>query len=160
MAIGQGDRLPSGQLLMKGKDGIEQVDPSAIPGRAAIFAVPGAFTGTCTNEHMPSFVRTADQFRAKGIDRVVCVTVNDPSVAAAWAESTGADAAGIEVLADADGAWTKAMGMDFDAPQAGFHGRSKRYAMLVRDGVIEVMQAETGTGGVTVSGGEALLEQV
>ena len=160
MAIGQGDRLPSGELLVKGEGGLDRVDPAAIKGRAAIFAVPGAFTGTCTHKHMPGFVQSAAQFRDKGVDRVICVTVNDPSVAAAWAEATGADAAGIEVLADADGAWTRAMGMSFDAPKFGMHGRSKRYAMLVRDGVVEVLDAEENPGGVTVSGAEALLAKV
>lgn len=160
MAISRGDRLPATPVLKKGKDGLEQVDLSAAKGRMALFAVPGAFTSTCSNAHMPSFVKSAEALRGKGIDRIVCVTVNDPSVAEAWAKATGADAAGIEVLADADGSFTKAVGMDFDAPQFGMYGRSKRFSALVRDGVVEVLNAEANPGAFEVSGGDKLLAQV
>ena len=159
MAIKQGDRLPSTPVLKKGADGLEKVDLSAIPGRVAIFAVPGAFTSTCSNAHMPSFVNTAGQFRDKGVDRIICISVNDPSVMDAWAKATGADEARIEVLADADGSFTRAVGMDFDAPQFGMYGRSKRYSMLVRDGVVEVLNLEE-PGKFEVSGGDRLLESV
>lgn len=161
MTIKTGDRLPEGKLLRKGESGPESVDMADLAqGRVAIFGLPGAYTGTCTTAHMPSFVRTADQFRAKGVDRIVCLTVNDPFVAASWAAETGADAAGIEVLADADGSVTRAMGLEFDAPPAGLFGRCKRVAMLARDGVVEVVQIEDSPGQCTVSGGEALLEKV
>lgn len=160
MAIKQGDRLPATPVLKKGADGLETVDLSTIPGRVAIFAVPGAFTSTCSNAHMPSFVKTAARFRDKGVDRIICVSVNDPSVMEAWAKATGADTARIEVLSDADGSFTKAMGMDFDAPEFGMYGRSKRYSMLVRDGVVEVLNAEAGPGAFEVSGGDRLLESV
>lgn len=159
MAISQGDRLPSAPVLKKGAEGLEKVDLSALPGRVAIFAVPGAFTSTCSNAHMPSFVKVADQFRARGVDRIICVSVNDPSVMEAWSKATGADAAGIEVMSDADGSFTKAIGMDFDAPQFGLYGRSKRYSMLVRDGVVEVLNLEE-TGKFEVSTGDKLLESV
>lgn len=159
MAITQGDRLPAVPVLKKGADGLEKVDLSAIPGRVAIFAVPGAFTSTCSNAHMPSFVRTADQFRAGGVDRIICVSVNDPSVMDAWAKATGADAAGIEVVSDADGSFTRALGLSFDAPQFGMYGRSQRYSMLVRDGTVEVLNLEA-PGKFEVSGGERLLESV
>lgn len=160
MAISKGDKLPKATLLKLGAEGIEQVDlAEATKGRAAIFAVPGAFTPTCSNAHMPSFVRSADQFRAKGIDRIICVTVNDPFVATAWARDTGADGAGIEVLADADGSLTKALGMDFDAPPAGLLGRSKRYAMLVRGGVVEELELEESPGACSVTSGDSLLEK-
>lgn len=159
MAISQGDRLPSTPVLKKGAEGLEKVDLSALPGRVAIFAVPGAFTSTCSNAHMPSFVKVADQFRARGVDRIICVSVNDPSVMEAWSKATGADAAGIEVMSDADGSFTKAIGMDFDAPQFGLYGRSKRYSMLVRDGVVEVLNLEE-QGKFEVSTGDRLLESV
>ena len=158
MAIAKGDRLPAGKLMKKGAEGMDSVDPAALKGRVALFAVPGAFTSTCTNAHMPSFVRAAGALREKGVERILCVTVNDPSVADAWAGSTGANGVGIEVLADADGAWTKAMGQDFDAPQFGMWGRSKRYALLARDGVVEVLNVEDSPGACTVSAGDALLK--
>lgn len=160
MAIREGDRLPSTPVLKKGAAGLEKVDLSQVKGRMALFAVPGAFTSTCTNSHLPSFVRTAGEFRRKGVDRIVCVAVNDPSVMDAWGQAGGAEAAGIEMLSDADGSFTRALGMDFDAPQFGLYGRSRRYAMLVEDGVVKVLNTEENPGAVTVSGGEKLLEAV
>lgn len=160
MSIQTGDTLPDGTLLRVGEGGPEAVDAAELhKGRVAIFGLPGAFTGTCTNAHMPSFIRTADRFREKGVDRIVCLTVNDPFVCAAWAEATGAPAAGIEVLADADGSVTKALGLDFDAPPAGLYGRCKRFAALVRDGKVEVIDVEDSPGTCSVSAGEALLEK-
>lgn len=160
MTIQAGDKLPQGAVLRMGENGPEQVDLADLAtGRVVIFGLPGAYTGTCTTAHMPSFIRTADAFRDKGVARIVCLTVNDPFVAGAWEKETGADQAGIEVLGDADGSVTKAMGLNFDAPPAGLIGRCKRCAMLVKDGVVEVIQIEDNPGVCTVSGGEALLEK-
>ena len=160
MTIAAGDKFPAGTLLKVGENGPEAVDTASLTGRVAIFGVPGAFTGTCTNAHMPSFVRTADQFRAKGVDRIICLTVNDPFVADAWAKATGADKAGIEVLADADGSVTKALGLSFDAPPAGLFGRAKRFAGLLNNGVVEVLDVEESPGQCSISAGETLLEKV
>ncbi|MFD1794988.1 peroxiredoxin [Paracoccus aurantiacus] len=160
MALGEGDKLPSGKLLQMTENGPAAVDLADYQtGRVAIFALPGAYTGTCSTQHVPSFIRTADQFRGKGVDRIVCISVNDPFVMGAWATDTGADKAGLTFLSDADGAFTKAMGMNFDAPPAGLLGRSKRYAMLVEDGTITAFQAEESPGQCSVSGGESLLER-
>ena len=160
MTIKAGDKLPQGNLMRLGEGGRpEMVDMAGLAGgRVVIFGLPGAYTGTCTTAHMPSFIRTADQFRARGVDRIICLTVNDAFVATAWARDTGADVAGIEVLADADGSVTRAMGLNFDAPPAGLIGRCKRCAMLVKDGAVEVIQIEESPGLCTVSAGEALLE--
>ena len=160
MTIKAGDKLPQGNLMRLGEGGRpEMVDMAELAtGRVAIFGLPGAYTGTCTTAHMPSFIRTADQFRAKGVDRIVCLTVNDAFVATAWAKDTGADVAGIEVLADADGSVTRALGLAFDAPPVGLFGRCKRCAMLATNGTVEVIQIEDSPGLCTVSGGEALLE--
>lgn len=161
MTISVGDKLPEGQLLRVGEAGPEAIRTADLSqGRVALFGLPGAFTGTCTNAHMPSFVRTADAFRQKGVQRIVCVTVNDPFVAQAWAEATGAGNAGIEVLADADGSLTKAMGLDFSNPAVGFFGRSRRFAALLKDGTVETLDIEDGPGNCTVSAGESLLEKV
>lgn len=160
MSIQTGDSFPEGTLLRAGENGPESVPTSELTsGRVALFGLPGAFTGTCTNAHMPSFVRTAPKFREKGIDRIICLTVNDPFVAKAWAKATGADEAGIEVLADADGSVTKALGLNFDAPPAGFYGRCKRFAALLRDGKVETIDVEDAPGQCSVSAGEALLEK-
>lgn len=159
MAISQGDTLPEATLLHMGADGPEQIALSSkTKGRkVVIFALPGAYTGTCTTAHVPSFVRTKDDFAAKGVDEIICLSVNDPFVMSAWGEVTGASAAGISMMGDADGSLTKAMGMDFDAPPVGLIGRSKRYAMLVDDGTVTLLQAEENPGVCDVSGGEALL---
>ena len=162
MAITTGAALPDATLLQMGANGPEGVDLGAkLKGRKVIvFGLPGAYTGVCTTAHVPSFIRTKDQFAAKGIDEIICVSVNDPFVMKAWGESTGATAAGITMLGDADGAFTKAIGMDFTAPPAGFIGRSKRYAMLVDNGVVTVMNEEVGTGQCEISAGETLLDAI
>ncbi len=159
MAITEGDRLPDAELLRMGADGPETVALSSLTkGRTvALFAVPGAFTGVCTTAHVPSFVRTKDDFAAKGVEDIVCVAVNDPFVMRAWGEETGAAAAGLHMLGDADGAFTRAVGMGFDAPPAGFHGRSRRYAMIVEDGTVRTLHVEDSPGTCEASGGEALL---
>ncbi len=159
MAITQGDTLPDATLVELGADGPAAVQLSAkTKGRkVVIFAVPGAFTPTCHSAHVPSFIRTKDQFDAKGVDEIICVSVNDPFVMKAWGEATGAAAAGITMLGDAESAFTSAIGMDFSAPPAGLLARSKRYAMLVDDGVVTLLQEEESPGVCDVSGGEALL---
>ena len=152
MALNEGDKLPEGTLLQMTQDGPAAVDLAQYAtGRVAIFALPGAYTGTCSTQHVPSFIRTADQFRAKGVDRIVCVSVNDPFVMGAWAKDTGAEAAGLTFLSDADGAFTEAMGMSFDAPPAGLFGRSKRYAMLVENGTITALEVEESPGQCSIS---------
>lgn len=162
MAISEGDRLPDAQLLRMGDGGPETVSLSDLTAgkNVAIFALPGAFTGTCTTAHVPSFIRTKGQFFEKGVSEVICISVNDPFVMGAWGESTGAAEAGIHMLGDADGAFTKAMGMDFTAPPAGLHGRSKRYAMIVTDGTVKTLHAEENPGVCEASGGEAMLATV
>jgi len=162
MAISQGDALPDATLVQMGPEGPEQVSMSdKTKGRkVVVFAVPGAFTPTCHSSHVPSFVRTKDQFDAKGVDEIICVSCNDPFVMQAWGEATGATAAGITMLGDASSEFTKAIGMDFDAAPAGLMGRSKRYAMLVDDGKVTLLQAEENSGVCDVSGGESLLDNM
>lgn len=160
MTIAKGDKLPEGTLTKLGENGPEPVATADLAqGRVAIFAVPGAFTPTCSNSHMPSFVKNADKFREKGVSRVICVTVNDPFVAGAWSKSTGAGDAGIEVLADADGSFTKALGMDIQA-DGWVNGRSKRYAMLVDRGTVTAFEVEESPGACSISSGESLLDLV
>ena len=160
MAISAGDRLPDATLLRIGADGPEQLALADLTrGRkVVIFAVPGAFTRTCSAAHLPSFIRTADSFKEKGVDEIACISVNDPFVLDAWAKGAGADA--ISMLADADGSFTRSVGMSFDAPPVGLIGRSKRYAMLVEDGVVTQLNAEDSTGACDISAGETLLEML
>ena len=162
MMISKGDKLPTATLSRMGENGPEPVKlDDRIKGRkVVIFGLPGAYTGTCTSAHVPSFMRTRDPFAAKGEDEIICVSVNDPFVMKAWGASTGATDAGLTFLADADSSFTGAIGMQFDAPPAGFFNRSKRYAMLVENGVVQVVNLEDSPGTCTMSSGEALLEQV
>ncbi len=156
--IQEGDALPGARLVKMGENGPESVDlDTRLKGRAVIFAVPGAFTPTCHSAHMPSFIRNREALRDKGVDQVICLAVNDPFVMQAWGKATGADEAGIELLCDPECAFTRAIGMDFDAPPAGLIGRSKRYAMVVEDGVVQTLHVEDSPGTCEVSGGEALL---
>lgn len=159
MTIAQGDKLPAATLLRLGAEGPEAVDlASLLKGRkVVIFAVPGAFTPTCHSAHMPSFIRTKGDLAAKGVDEIVCVAVNDPFVMDAWAKATGADKAGITVLSDGDASFTKAIGLDFSAPPAGLVDRSKRYAMVVDDGVVSILHLEESPGVCETSAGEAIV---
>ncbi|MDB0053107.1 peroxiredoxin [Ascidiaceihabitans sp.] len=158
MAIKQGDTLPDAIFSKMGAEGPEIVNlANKTAGRkVVIFAVPGAFTPTCNSAHVPSFIRTKDQFDAKGVDEIICISVNDPHVMKTWGETTGATEAGITMLADAQSLFTTGIGMEFSAPPVGFFARSKRYAMLVNDGVITILQ-EDAPGACEVSAGEGLL---
>jgi peroxiredoxin len=161
MTIAEGMSLPDATLLQMGDNGPEGVSLAAkLKGRkVVIFGLPGAYTGTCSTAHVPSFIRTATKFADKGVDEIICVSVNDPHVMKAWGEATGATAAGITMLGDADSSFTKAIGMDFDAPGAGFHARSKRYSLLAEDGVVKIFNPEVGRG-CEISAGEHLLTQL
>lgn len=162
MAIAIGDRLPEAVFRRIGEKGPEEVPSAALFGgrRIALFAVPGAYTPTCSNKHVPSFVAAAKALTDKGVDEIVCVSVNDPFVMKAWGEATGATGAGITMLADADSAFTKAIGMDFTAPPAGLIARSKRYSMFVEDGVVKVLNVEESPGQAVCSVGEVLVDQI
>lgn len=162
MTISVGSKLPAATLQQFGANGPEVVDlATKLAGRkVVIFGLPGAFTGTCTTAHLPSFIRTRDKFAAKGVDEVICVAVNDAFVMKAWGESTGATAGGITLLADVDSAFTKAIGMEFTAAAVGFFDRSKRYALYAEDGVVKVLNHGQETSACEISGGEALLSEI
>jgi glutaredoxin/glutathione-dependent peroxiredoxin len=162
MTISVGSRLPDATLLHIGANGPEAVPMAArLKGRkVVIFGLPGAYTGTCSTAHVPSFIRTKDQLMAKGVDEVICVSVNDPFVMKAWGEATGAAAAGITMLGDAESAFTTAVGMNFSAPPVGFVNRSKRYSLLAEDGVVKVLNVEDSPGACEISAGETLLGQI
>ena len=162
MTISVGDKLPEVDLVRLGETGPEKVNLGALTKdrKVVIFAVPGAYTPTCSSTHVPSFIRTKDGFDAKGVDEIVCVSVNDPFVMKAWGEATGANGAGITMLGDAMSEMTKAIGMAFDAPPAGLIGRSKRYALYAEDGVVKVLYQEESPGSCEISGGESMLAAI
>lgn len=159
MTLSVGGRLPDATLTTMGPNGPEQVNLAErlANRKVVLFALPGAFTGPCSTAHIPSFIRTADAFRAKGVDEIICVAVNDPFTLKAWGEATGATAAGITLLGDPEAAMTKALKMDFTAPHLGLINRSNRYAVLVEDGVITRANIDK-PGTCDISKGEALLE--
>ncbi|MDP3262185.1 MAG: peroxiredoxin [Tabrizicola sp.] len=161
MTISVGGKLPEATLVEMGANGPETFSLSSrLAGRKVIlFALPGAFTGPCTTAHIPSFIRTADAFRAKGVEEIICLSVNDPFVLKAWGESTGATKAGISLVGDADGSFTKGLGMDFTAPHLGLVGRSNRYALVIEDGVITKANIDE-PGVCNISTGEALLAEI
>jgi peroxiredoxin len=143
MTIKVGDRLPEMKFTVMGTDGPRQktVNEDFAGKKVALFAVPGAYTPTCTNNHMPGFVGRVDEFKAKGIDTIACTAVNDVFVLTNWAKDTGATGK-IEMLADGSGDFAKAIGLEIDLSSFGIGVRSKRYAMLVDDGVVKVLNVE------------------
>jgi peroxiredoxin len=160
--IDPGNVMPDATLLRLGDTGPAPVQLGALMAgqRVVIFGLPGAFTGTCTAAHVPSFIRTADAFREKGVSEIICVSVNDPWVMTAWGESTGGTAAGLLFLSDPASEFTEAIGMRFDAPAVGFIGRCTRFAALVNDGVVEHFHTEERRGICDQTAGETLLALV
>ncbi len=159
MVIAVGDRIPEAILIQLREGEPETVPTEALFSgrRVVLFAVPGAFTGVCSTQHVPSVIRVADAIRARGVDEIFCLAVNDPFVLRAWDASTGASGAGIRMLADPAGELTRALGMDFSNADRGLIGRSKRYAMLVDQGVVKVLNVEAAPGACEISAGETLL---
>lgn len=161
MSMNVGDRFPDAALVRLAASGPETVHLSDyIAGRkVALFGLPGAFTGPCTSVHMPSFIEAADGLRAKGIEEIICIAVNDPFVLNAWGESTGASAAGITLLGDASGELTRTLGMAFTAPPIGLYDRSNRYALVLDDGVVTHAKIDE-PGTCAISTGDHLLAEL
>ncbi len=160
MTIKTGDRLPQAEFNTMTADGQQKLSTDVIfKGRKVVlFAVPGAFTPTCSMNHMPGFVDAADAIKAKGVDTIACTSVNDVHVMNAWAKASGADGK-ILMLADGNAAFAKAVGLDKDLAVAGMGVRSSRYSMIVDDGVVKALNVEEKSG-VNVSGAETILEQL
>ncbi|HEY2710776.1 MAG TPA: peroxiredoxin [Caulobacteraceae bacterium] len=160
MTIKVGDKLPEATFTVFGAEGPGPLTTAALcAGKTvALFAVPGAFTPTCSARHVPSFKQHADEIRAKGVDTIACVSVNDVFVMKAWGEDqkVGED---ILMLADGNGAFTKAVGLELDGSRFGMGPRSQRYSMIVKDGVVTELNVESG-GEYKVSSAEYMLEQL
>jgi peroxiredoxin len=161
MPIKVGDKLPNATFRVMTAEGPKPKTTDDIfkGKKVALFAVPGAFTPTCTNLHMPSFVNNIAAIKAKGVDTVAVTAVNDVFVLTQWAKATGADGK-IDALADGNGEFAKAIDMAFDGSGNGLGTRSKRYSMLVEDGVVKKLNIEEAPGKCDVSGGQALLGQL
>ena len=143
MTIAVGSHLPDGKFTVMGADGPQSKTVSEIFSgkKVALFAVPGAYTPTCTKTHLPGFVDRAEEFQKRGIDLIACTAVNDIFVLTNWAKDTGATGK-IEMLADGSADFAKAIGLDIDLSNFGLGVRSKRYAMLVEDGVVKILNVE------------------
>ena len=159
MTIAKGDKLPDIGLVKATADGPDKLQSADFfAGRkVALFAVPGAFTPTCSAKHLPGFVEKAAEFKAKGVDEIACVAVNDAFVMGAWGKAAGSD--DITMLADGNGDFAKALGLDADFTGFGMGGRSQRYSMIVDDGVVTELNVE-GPGEFKVSSAEHMLGQL
>jgi peroxiredoxin len=161
MAIKVGDVLPKDLKLKEmGDGGPKDVTLGEITKgkKVVLFAVPGAFTPTCSMKHLPGFVEQAAAIRAKGVHEIVCVAVNDAFVMDAWGKASGA-AGKVRMLADGNGEFTRAMGLELDASGFGMGKRSQRYAMIVNDGKVEHLLVEPGPG-LSVSSAESVLAKL
>ncbi len=162
MPIKVGDRLPPDiKFRIMGPNGpeVKTTDDVFKGKKVVLFAVPGAFTPTCSNNHLPGFLNNADAFKAKGIDTIAVTGVNDVFVFDAWKKSTGAGGK-IEFLADGNGEFAKALDLALDGSAAGLGTRSKRYAMLVENGVVKRLNIEDAPGRAENSGADNLLKQM
>lgn len=161
MTIAVGEKIPESTLKEKTEAGIQDVDTDALfSGKTVVMiGVPGAYTPTCTKEHLPSYVEKAGELRAKGVDDILCISVNDPFVMEAW----GVDAAAtgkVRLLADWDGSFTHAMGLAFDGSGAGLGSRSKRFSMVVKNGTVESLDIEENPGAMVVTGAATCLTRI
>lgn len=159
MAIEVGDRIPDVPITIAKPDGPQPTTTGEYftGKRVALFAVPGAFTPTCSARHLPSYVDKAGELKDKGIDEIACVSVNDPFVMAAWSQRDGSK--DITMLADGNGQFAEAVGLTMDGSKFGMGKRSQRYSMLVNDGVVEKVNVEA-PGEYRASSAEHLLEQL
>ncbi|HEX4098448.1 MAG TPA: peroxiredoxin [Caulobacteraceae bacterium] len=160
MSIKVGDKLPHATFTVMSADGPKPLDSDELfKGKTvALFAVPGAFTPTCSAKHLPGFKQQAGALKAKGVDAIACVSVNDVFVMNAWGKDQGVGE-DVVMLADGNGDFTKAVGLELDASRFGMGPRSQRYSMVVKDGVVTELNVEQG-GEFRVSSADYMLEQL
>jgi glutaredoxin/glutathione-dependent peroxiredoxin len=158
MAIAVGDRIPDVRVMTPGPDGPVPAQTAEVlgSGKVVLFAVPGAFTPTCSDYHLPSYVVRHDALKEKGVDTVACISVNDPFVMDAWGKDQKVGDL-VLLLADGNGEFAKAVGLEMDGSGFGLGTRSQRYAMVIDDGVVSTLNVEPGPG-LSVSAADAILE--
>ena len=159
MSIQQGDRLPEATLhtMRDGRPTAVTTGELFSGKKVVMFAVPGAFTPTCSEAHLPGYVVQADAIKAKGIDDIICVAVNDAFVMGAWGKAGNADA--LTMVGDGNGDFTKAIGLEMDGSGFGLGTRSQRYAMVIEDGVVNTLAVQAG-GQLDVSSAESILKNL
>ncbi|WP_448582441.1 redoxin family protein [Thermaurantiacus sp.] len=160
MTIQKGDRIPSATLMKMTDAGPQPVETDALfAGRTvALFAVPGAYTPTCSAKHLPGFIEKADELKAKGVDEIVCISVNDVFVMGAWGKAAGADGK-VTMLADGNGEFANALGLTMDATRFGMGLRAQRFSLLAKDGIVTELNIEE-PGAFKVSSAEYLIGQL
>lgn len=159
MSIEVGAKIPEATLTFMGDDGPSQMTTAELFGgkKVVMFAVPGAFTPTCNNNHLPGYVKHAGAIKAKGVDEIAVVSVNDVFVMNQWSEAS-AGKGSIHFFADGAAAFTKSLGMEIDLSDFGMGVRSKRYSMVVDDGTVTALHVEDNPGQAVESGAEKLME--
>jgi peroxiredoxin len=160
MTIAVGDKVPNVNFVKPTAEGPQPLSSDALVAgkRVALFSVPGAFTPTCSAKHLPGFVEKAAELKAKGIDEIACTAVNDAFVMGAWGKSAGSDDA-VTMLADGNGDFAKAVGLEMDGSKFGMGTRGQRFAMVVNDGTVEQLFVEA-PGEFRVSSADYMLEQI
>jgi glutaredoxin/glutathione-dependent peroxiredoxin len=158
MTINVGDKIPSATLKQLTPEGVKEVTTDEIFGgkKVVLFAVPGAFTPACSQRHLPGFVERAADIKAKGVDEIACVAVNDAFVMGAWGRDQKTEGK-VRMLADGSGDFVRALGLELDLSKGGLGIRSQRYSMLVDNGVVKSLNIEKQPGQVDVSGAEAMM---
>jgi glutaredoxin/glutathione-dependent peroxiredoxin len=161
MTIKVGDKLPSATLRQVTPDGPKEVTTDSFFSgkKVVLFAVPGAFTPACSQRHLPGYVDKAADLKAKGIDEIACVAVNDAAVLTAWARDQKSEGR-ITMLADGSGDFVRAVGLELDLTKGGLGIRSQRYSMLVENGVVKSLNLEPAPGQVDASSAEAMLRSI
>jgi len=160
MAIQKGDKLPDATVMEMTEQGPNPLTTAELFGgkKTALFAVPGAYTPTCSAQHLPSYINNLEALKAKGIDQVVCLSVNDAFVMSAWGKDQNAHGK-VRMIADGNGELTEKLGLGMDGSKFGLGQRSQRYSMVVNDGTVEQLNLEEG-GAYKVSSAEHMLEQL
>lgn len=143
MTIKQGDKLPDGKLRTMTAEGPKEISTDEVfkGKKVVLFSVPGAFTPTCSKQHLPSYLANYDKIKAQGVDTIACMAVNDPFVMDAWGKDKGVGAK-ILMLADGNGDYTKALGLELDGSKFGLGHRGKRFSMIVNNGVVEKLNVD------------------
>lgn len=161
MTIQVGETLPDATFTEMTGEGPQPMSTADVFGgrKVVLFAVPGAFTPTCNRSHLPGFIENVDALKAKGVDSVVCVSVNDAFVMDAWAKQSGGDGK-VQFLADGSAEFATALGLELDASAMGMGTRSRRYSMIVEDRVVKALNIEPKPGQADVSGATAILDQL
>lgn len=160
MTISVGDKIPDVKVMTAGPDGPQQARTGELlgSGRVALFSVPGAFTPTCSAKHLPGFVEQADALKAKGVDKIVCMAVNDAFVMKAWGDNQKTQNK-VEMLADGNGDFARALGLVMDGKGFGMGERSQRFSAIIEDGVVKQLNVEK-PGAFEVSSAEHMLGQL